>query len=81
MAYRYPNLAAEISRRDLDYKTIYDEIALEHSKSPETVSNWITGRAGELPTSAAFSIKERFFPELSVEYLFSETPIYPRTGA
>lgn len=75
MAYKYPNLAAEISRSNLEYGTVYSEIGEQFGKSTDTISNWMTGRAGEMPTKVAFAIKNRYFPNLSVDYLFSEEPI------
>ena len=74
---KYPNFAAEMSRRQLDYKPLYEEIAVKFKKSKDTVSNWFTGRAGELPTVIAFYVRDEYFPEFTVDYLFSEAPIYP----
>ena len=79
MAYKYPNLAAEMSRAGIDYRTLYDETASRFEKSSETVSNWITGRAGALPTEVAFAIRDKYFPSCSIDYLFNEKPIV--TGA
>lgn len=81
MAYKYPNLAAEMARTNTDYGVVYAGIAAEFSKTSDTVSNWITGKAGELPTKAAFAIRDMYFPTLSVDYLFSETPIVDFSGA
>lgn len=78
--YRYPNLAAEMSRCNLDYGVMYNELASEFHKSSDTISNWITGRAGELPTKVAFAIKERYFPQFTVDYLFSEQPIFDQSS-
>ena len=77
MAYKYPNLAAEISRDSLDYKDIYSTVAESFGKSTDTVSNWFTGRAGAMPTSVAFFVRDEYFPSLTVDYLFSETPMQP----
>lgn len=74
--YKYPNLAAEMSRSNINYSTMYKELADEFGKSSDTISNWITGRAGELPTNVAFAIKNQYFPMFTVDYLFSEQPIY-----
>lgn len=68
---RYPNFAAEMARNQLDYGTLYSEVGEQFGKSSDTVSNWITGRAGELPTKVAFAVRDRYFPGLSVDYLFS----------
>jgi len=75
MAYKYPNLAAEMARKSMDYTVVYDAMAAKFNKSSDTISNWITGRAGELPTSVAFAIKDDYFPEFTVDYLFYEEPI------
>ena len=69
MAYKYPNLAAEMARTGTDYGALYDEVAKN------------TGRAGELPTKVAFAIRDAYFPALSIDYLFSETPIVDYSGA
>ncbi len=74
--YKYPNLAAEMSRSNFDYGVMYEELATEFGKSSDTISNWITGRAGELPTKVAFAIRDRYFPSFAVDYLFSEQPIF-----
>lgn len=76
-ASKYPNFAAEMTRSQLNYDPIYKEIAERFNRSVDTVSNWFTGRAGELPTAAAFAIKDKYFPMLTVDYLFSETPMLP----
>ena len=75
MTVKYPNLAAEFARHQIDYTTVYKTTAEELGKSVDTVSNWITGRAGELPVRAAFFIHDTYLPDYPVEYLFSITPI------
>ena len=75
MAYKYPNLAAEMMRSDLDFGQVYAEIGEQFGKSTDTISNWVTGRAGEMPTKVAFAIKDRYFPNMTVDYLFNEKPI------
>lgn len=77
LACKYPNLAAEMTRSQLDFGTLYEEVSKETNRTIDTVSNWFTGRAGELPTATAFSIKEKYFPDLSVDYLFARKPIAP----
>ena len=76
-ACKYPNFAAEMTRSQLEYGALYSKIAEKHKKSTDMVSNWFTGRAGQLPTNIAFEIRDEYFPTLSVDYLFSETPMYP----
>ena len=75
-ACKYPNFAAEMARSQFDYGPLYEEIAAEYKKSTDMVSNWFTGRAGQLPTKVAFEIRDKYFPTLSVDYLFSEEPMY-----
>ena len=75
MAYKYPNLAAEMSRNSLDYGELYENMASQFKRSTDTMSNWLTGRAGDLPTSIAFAIRDQYFPNCTIDYLFSETPI------
>ena len=78
MAYKYPNLAAEMARTGVDYQTVYEYAASITGKKAETIQNWmITDRNGEMPVKAAFAIRDKFFPELTIEYLFSESPITP----
>lgn len=76
MAYKYPNLAAEMSRNGFDYGELYESMATQFKRSTDSMSNWITGRAGDLPTSIAFAIRDQYFPGCSVDYLFSEEPIH-----
>ncbi len=75
MAVKYPNLAAEIVRHGFSNEEIYSATAKAVKKTPDTVSNWIGGRAGELPIAAAFVIRDEFFPTMSVDYLFDTQPI------
>ena len=77
MANKYPNFAAEMTRSQLDYGPLYSEISKRYNKSEDMVSNWFTGRAGQLPTKVAFEIRDKYFPTLSVDYLFSEEPMVP----
>lgn len=71
---RYPNFAAEMARNSVDYGELYGRVSTQVGKSKETVSNWLTGRAGELPTKVAFIIRDEYFPELTVDYLFADEP-------
>lgn len=75
MAFRYPNLAAEIARNDLSYEEVYSVAAKSVGKTVDTVSNWMSGRAGELPVTAAFAVRDAYFPDTSVDYLFNAKPI------
>ena len=71
---RYPNFAAEMARNSVDYKELYGRVSEQIGKSSDTVSNWLTGRAGELPTKVAFIIRDDYFPNLTVDYLFADEP-------
>ena len=70
MATKYPNLAAEMARNGIKVEDVYRVTADAVGKSPETVSKWINGKAGELSVKAAFAIKNQFFPKMTVDYLF-----------
>ncbi len=70
----YPNFAAEMARNQIDYKVFYSEVGKKFGKSPDMVSKWIRGSAGELPTKVAFAIRDEYFPTLTVDYLFSNEP-------
>lgn len=61
----YPNLAAEMARRDLDAK----DLAKVAQKSPDTIRNWLKGK-GDFPVAIAFLIQRQLFPECKVTYLF-----------
>lgn len=75
MAYKYPNLAAEVARNQIDYKELYTTTAADTGKSVGTISNWVTGRAGEMTVSAALSIRNNYFPGMTLDYLFNTSPI------
>ena len=77
MACKYPNFAAEMARTQTDYESVYKYAATIIGKSTDTVQNWIIGRGGEMSVKAAFAIKDEFFPNLSIDYLFSELPTMP----
>ena len=69
---KYPNFAAEMARAGASYDEVYTTTAEAVGKSSDTVQNWITGRNGELTVKAAFFIRDTFFPNMRVGYLFSE---------
>ena len=78
MAVLYPNLAAEMARNEVDYGTLYRDVASKSSRSLDTASNWFsTERPGSLPTGIAFYIRDKYFPDLTVDYLFDSNPIGP----
>ena len=76
MAILYPNLAAEMVRNGVDYGTLYKDVAEKSKRSLDTASNWFsTERPGSLPTGIAFYIRDKYFPGLTVDYLFNQEPI------
>lgn len=78
MANLYPNLAAEMARSGINYVTLYEDIKKNYKRSTDTISNWFSNeRPGSLPTGIAFYIRDKYFPSLSVDYLFDSDPIEP----
>lgn len=65
----YPNLKAEMAR---NHFTISD-VARAAGKSIPAVSNNINGR-GHFDVDQAVAIRDKLFPKLSIDYLFSESP-------
>lgn len=68
----YPNLVAEMTRRNLSAKDIAGAIG----RSPDTVNNWLKGK-GDFPIGKAFIIQAEYFPTCTIAYLFSSQPITP----
>lgn len=66
----YPNLSAELRR----YGITQDQMARQIGRPPETVSRWMSGK-NAMPVGECFRIKEKLFPDLSVDYLFASEPI------
>lgn len=71
MAFKYPNLAAEIARENISIEDVYKTAGSAVGRNEETVSKWMRGKAGELPVRAAFAVRDEYFPNLTVDYLFS----------
>jgi transcriptional regulator with XRE-family HTH domain len=65
----YPNLAAEMKRFGISQ----EEMASRIGTTPVTVSRWLNGH-NKMPVEACFRVKQALFPDLSVDYLFSDTP-------
>lgn len=61
----YKNLKAEMTRNEIQRKDIADFLGLRYA----TVVDKINGKY-QFKLEEAFSIKKRFFPNLSLEYLF-----------
>ena len=68
----YPNLVAEMARRDLDAR----DLAKVAKKSPDTLRNWLRGK-GDFTVAIAFLIQQNLFPDCKITYLFSNTPALP----
>ena len=66
----YPNLSAEMRRFNIEQREIAEHIG----RTPETVNRWLTGKN---PPSVedAFKVRDTFFPNMSVDYLFADDPI------
>lgn len=65
----YPNLKAEMARRNISVS----EIAGAAGKSIPATSNNLNGR-GSFTVDEAVKIRDKKFPEMSIDYLFSEEP-------
>lgn len=66
----YPNLKAEMAR----FGVSYNDIAKLLGRSQQWVDSRMRGNAS-LSISDAMSIRNKFFPNLSCEYLFAEEPM------
>ena len=64
-----PNLSAEMARAEITQESIADAIG----RTPQSVSRWITGK-GSPKVEDAFAIRDRFFPGMTVDYLFDDEP-------
>lgn len=64
----YLNLKAEMARHDISRA----DIAKVCDVTTDAISAWTSGET-EVKLSSALKIKEKFFPELSLEYLFEFT--------
>lgn len=63
----YPNLEAEMARHGVTQRDLANKLG----KTPETICNWMNGRSGDFPIGSVFRLKDEFFPECTVEYLFA----------
>jgi len=66
---RYPNLRAEMARKQLTITAIAEGIGVRR----ERVSRWLSG--GAFPLDKAIKIRDRFFPGKTLDelYLICET--------
>lgn len=65
----YPNLAAELTRNGITQ----EQAAKSINKTPETFSRWMTGK-NRIPLNIAFELRDKLFPNVSVDYLFADEP-------
>ena len=63
-----PNLQQEMDSCDVSEASI----AVAANRSTRTIQNWFDG-IGEPSYSQAKAIRDSLFPEMDIEYLFSET--------
>lgn len=68
----FPNLKAEMARKNITVK----EIAEFLGKNDSWLDNRISGKAS-LPLVDGVRIKNKFFPEIDIEVLFSDSAIIP----
>lgn len=66
----YPNLDAELSR----YGINREEVANLIHKSVPTISLRINGNRSDFTISECQTIRDAFFPDMSLDYLFSKEP-------
>lgn len=69
----YPNLAGEIAKAGLSRKRMAEQLGVSH----RTFYNWLSGST-VLRYDDAVKIKETFFPESTVEFLFQKKSIESR---
>ena len=63
----FKNLLAEMARRDINNLDLSRLLNL----TPNTISRKMTGKS-EFTRKEMFAIRDNFFPELTIEYLFQE---------
>ncbi len=74
----FPNLRAEMARKNITIK----EIAEFLGKTDSWLDNRISGKAS-LPIIDGVRLRNKFFPEIDIEVLFSNsaiTPNYQKVG-
>lgn len=65
---KYRNLEAELKRKNITKKDLAEAFNLRYA----TISDKLNGKT-RLTLNEAFAIKEKFFPDLSIEYLFDSS--------
>ena len=64
----FPNLNAELARRDLTLKSLAELTGINY----ETLKNKASGTT-EFKRNEMYTIKKKAFPNCSVDYLFAES--------
>jgi len=67
----YPNLEAEMARQGITGK----ELASYLNIGTNTISSWLNGANASFPILKARDVRDHFFPNQSLDYLFAEDPI------
>ena len=67
----YPNLEAELARKRITRGQIADLL----KKDKSTISTWMNGERTGFSVRDAMAIRRAFFPNMTLDYLFSEEPI------
>lgn len=62
----YANLKAEMARKKVTVKLIAEKL----NKSTAKVSKNINGTGGDFDVMEALKIRDMFFPDLQIDYLF-----------
>lgn len=66
----YPNLEAELARSGVARIQVAELL----SRDKSTISTWMKGGRGGFSVKDAKAIRDSFFPDMSLDYLFSDTP-------
>lgn len=69
----YPNLEAEMSRHGVTAR----QIATFLHRGENTISSWMNGADAAFPIMKAKMARDHFFPNNTLDYLFSEIPLPP----
>lgn len=70
MGKKYPNLEAELARKNIKRKELAELLKVR----PATIYDKLNGKY-PFTVNEAMTIKNHFFPNLTVDYLFSQEPI------
>lgn len=66
----FPNLSAEMARLGVEVEDISGVV----SRGTKTVKSWLNGKT-EPSYAQAKAIRDQLFPDVNLEYLFSDTPL------